>query len=119
MARYQVREGRQLPHNGQVLEAGEVVELPRHVASDSMIRDLVEEIDEAGNPVLAPLVNDLERFRPHEQVTLLQGRLAEAKARVETLEAQIAEAEAASAHRDPVAPAQPLVVAETASEDEE
>lgn len=109
MARYRVRAGRQLPHNGQVLEAGEIVELPRHVGADSVVRDLVDEVDEAGNPVLAPLDNDLERFRPHEQVTLLEARLAEAEARVEILKSQLALAKAAS-----VAP-----VATAASVDEE
>lgn len=96
MARYRVRTGQQLPHGGQVLEAGEIVELPRHVAADSVVRDFVDEVDEAGNPVLVPLVNDLDRFRPHEQVTLLEARLAEAKARVEILESQLAQAKAAS-----------------------
>lgn len=119
MPRFQVRAGQQLPHGGQVLEAGAIVELPRHVAADTVVRDMVDEIDEAGNLVLAPLTHDFERFRPHEQVTLLQGRLAEAKTRVETFETQIAAAQAASAHRNPVALEQPVPAAVGAPEDEE
>lgn len=114
MPRYQVRVGQQLPHNGQVLEAGAVVELPRHVAADSIVRDLVDEVDEAGNVVLAPLSNDFERFRPHEQVTLLKARLAEAQARVDTLKSQLATAEAASAPPEPLAPVRPVPAAASA-----
>lgn len=115
MARYQVRAGQQLPHGGQILEGGAIVELPRHVANDSIVRDLVEEVDEAGNAVLAPLSHDFEQFRPHEQVTLLKARLAEAQARVDTLKAQIAKAEAASAPMDPVVPVRPVPAGVSAS----
>lgn len=96
MARYRVRAGKQLPHGGQILEAGEIVELPRQVGTDNAVRDLVEEVDEAGNVVFVPLSHDFERFRPHEQVTLLEARLVEAEARVEILKSQLALAKAAS-----------------------
>lgn len=119
MARYQVRAGRQLPHGGQTLEAGAIVELPRHVATDSVVRDLVEEVDEAGNVLLAPLAHDFEHYQPHEQVTLLQARLVEAEARVATLKAQIAQAEAASVPTAPVALDQPVPAGGGAPEDEE
>jgi hypothetical protein len=121
MARYRVRAGSQLPHDGQVLEAGAFVELPRHVAADTAVRDMVEEVDAAGNVVLAPLTNDFERFRPHEQVTLLEASLAEAEARVATLKAQLAAAKAASFHKEPepVALDQPIPADAGAPEDEE
>lgn len=108
MARYQVRAGQQLPHGGQILAAGAIIELPRHVGSDNAVRDLVEEVDAAGNVVLAPLTNDFERFRPHEQVTLLEASLAEAEARVATLKAQLETARAASIPQEPVALDQPI-----------
>lgn len=99
MPRYQVKSGRVLPHGGQVLEEGTIVEdLPRHVGEDSVVRDLVQEIDESGEPV-APVDRpdaDLERFRPHERVTLLEQRLSDAKARVATLEHLLADAQSAT-----------------------
>lgn len=115
MARYRVRDGQQLPHGGQVLDAGTIVELPRHVAVDTVVRDFVEEVDEAGNPVLAPLSHDFERYKPHEQVTLLRARLEEAQARVDTLKAQIAKAEAASTPLEPVVPGRPVPAGGNAS----
>lgn len=95
MPRYRIQDGRQLPHHGQILEGGDVVELPRHVADDPAVRDVVTEVDEGGNAVLAPAApHGLDRFRPHEQITLLQARLREAETRVETIKGQIARAEA-------------------------
>lgn len=96
MPTYQVIAAAGLPHAGAIQPHGSIVELPRHVAQDSIVRDFVQEVDEGGNPVLAPLMNDFEHFRPHEQVTLLEARLVEAQARVEILESQIALAKAAS-----------------------
>lgn len=96
MPRYRVIAVSGLPHDGQIREQGAIVELPRHVAADSIVRDFVQEVDEGGNPILAPLQHDFEHFRPHEQVTLLDARLVEAYARVEILESQIALARAAS-----------------------
>lgn len=94
---YRVNDSAILPHDGQLLEGGTLVELPRHVAEDSAVRDLVTEVDEAGNPILAPAEpHGFERFRPHERVTLLQVRLAEAQARVKTLQAQIEHEQAAA-----------------------
>jgi hypothetical protein len=102
MARYRVRAGCLLPHHGQILVGGAILELPPHVAEDNVIRDLVEAIDEAGNVLLATAVpHDFERFRPHEQVTLLEARLYEAVARVQTLRSQIAQAQAAMVADEP------------------
>lgn len=92
MPRYRVKVGQELPHDGKILDAGTIVELPRHVGQDSVVRDFVEEVDETGHPVeAADGEADLERFRPHERVGMLEATLAEAKARVARLEALIAE----------------------------
>lgn len=89
MPRYQVRDGAVLPMNGQVCEAGTVVELPRAAADDMAVRHLVQEVDEAGQPVAPTPVDDLERFRAHERVGILRERLAEAQARAATIQAQL------------------------------
>ncbi len=49
MPLFQVRPGRELPHEGQLLPAGARVDLPRAVGADC--RDLVEEIDATGCPI--------------------------------------------------------------------
>jgi hypothetical protein len=92
MPRYTVRPGAVLPHMGALLYEGEYVELPRHVADDSIVRDLVQEVDETGAPVLtpAPIDADLARFRPHERITLLQNRMVDARALVSRLADAIA-----------------------------
>lgn len=110
MSRYQVRPGAVLPHNGLVLEAGAIVDLPRHVAADSIVRDLVQEIDETGEPVVStgPIDADLERYRPHERITLLQNRMVEATGLVSRLEAAIALEERTIAEASPSAPSAPI-----------
>src|SRR6185369_10158480 len=73
MPRYKVRDGSVLPHEGTLFEAGAIVELPRHIGEDSIVRSLVQEVDETGAPVvLVDAEADeryLERFRPHERIT--------------------------------------------------
>lgn len=94
MPRYQVRPGVVLPHEGEVLEAGAYVELRRHVAEDVNIRGLVQEVDPAGKPVAAPVVEQsIAHFQRHERIGMLQERLVEARARVTALETQLAEEE--------------------------
>lgn len=92
MPLYKVRPGRVLPQSGTSVDQGTVVELPRHVAEDSIVRDLVQEVDEMGEPVLSKdlIAADLDRFRPHERIALLQARLAEAQAVVSRLAERIA-----------------------------
>lgn len=95
MPRYRVRDGQVLPVNGQILEAGGFVDLPRTVADDMANRHLVEEVDAAGQPVTPTPVDDLERFKAHERVGFLRDRLAAAKAIVGALEARLANEEQA------------------------
>lgn len=89
MPRYRVRDGEVLPINGQLVEAGACVELPRVVADDMANRHLVQEVDEAGQPVAPVAVDDLERFRAHERVGFLRERLATAQAGVAAIQAQL------------------------------
>jgi len=95
MPRYKVRDGSVLPHEGTLFEAGAIVELPRHIGEDSIVRSLVQEVDETGAPVV--LVDaeaderDLERFRPHERITLLQNRMVDARALLTRLEQRLLE----------------------------
>ena len=89
MPRYQVNAGEVLPHNGQVLEPGAFVELPRIVAEDMANRHLVQEVDAAGQPVAPRPVDDLERFRAHERVGFLRERRAAAMAVVAQVQAQL------------------------------
>lgn len=72
--RYRVRPGRQLPHEGLVLEGGAEVDLPRHVAHD--VRHLVDPIDAAGQVLEPPTPEAIEvEARPaHEQRQLLEAR---------------------------------------------
>lgn len=92
MPRYKVKPGQALPHGGQLLDAGSIVELPRRVGTDSVVRDFVDEVDAAGELVepADPGLADLERFRPHEQIGMLGDLLVSAQARVARLEALIA-----------------------------
>lgn len=89
MPRYRVNVGEVLPHNGQLLEAGAFVELPRVVAEDTANRHLVQEVDAAGQPVAPRPVDDLERFRTHERIGILRTRLADAKGLAERIQAQL------------------------------
>lgn len=93
MPRYKVKDGQALPHGGRILDAGSILELPRHVGQDTVVRDFVEEVDAAGEPVAPadPSASDLERFRPHERIGMLQATLFEAEARVARLKALIAD----------------------------
>lgn len=92
MPRYQVRTGAILPHEGQLLEAPAIVELPRHVGEDSIVRDLVQEVDDEGQPVVSRALADpsIEHFRSHERVSILQDRLTQAQGRVAALEQRLA-----------------------------
>lgn len=104
MPRYQVKPGEVLPHNNQVLEAGAIVELPRIVAEDMAVRAAIQEIDAAGKPVQSPLATaqrDFERFRSHEQVTLLEREIADTEARLTELRTLLAAAVKASTSAPP------------------
>lgn len=90
MARYRVRDGQTLASNGQLIEAGAFVDLPRTVAEDMANRHLVEEVDDAGKPVAPRTPDDLERFKSHERVGILRDRLAAAEAVVADLKARLA-----------------------------
>lgn len=90
MAMYRVREGARVAHAGVVHEAGAILELTRVVGQDIAVAGLVDEVDASGALVVPGPVDDLERFRSHERVAILQGRLAQARARVSDLEAQLA-----------------------------
>jgi hypothetical protein len=90
MPKYQVRFGEVLPHDGRVLEGGAIVELPRAVADDSAVRGLVQEVDDAGQPVTPVAASDLDRFRTHERVTVLRERLAEAEGVATAIRQQLA-----------------------------
>lgn len=89
MPRYRIRDGEVLAHEGQVLEAGAFVELPRAIADDMAVRGALEEVDDAGQPVAPVPVDDLARFRTHERVSMLRDRLVEAQGRVTAIQAQL------------------------------
>lgn len=122
MPRYRVKAGQELPHDGKILDAGTIVELPRHVGQDSIVRDFVEEVDETGHPVESTDGEaDLERFRPHERVGMLEAKLVEAKARVARLEQLIADQQdiIEEALTAPAAPAPVSIASVHAPEGEE
>ena len=99
MPRYQIKPGETLAHGGTLLEHPAIVELPRVTADDMAVRHAVQEIDASGHPVLAPVaevLRDTERFKPHEQVTLLERALEEAEQRVAALRTQLEAARAAA-----------------------
>jgi hypothetical protein len=54
MARYKVKAGHILPHNGVVLEEGAELELPPHVADDIEIRHRIEPVS-AKVPIAVPV----------------------------------------------------------------
>lgn len=93
MPRYRVRLGQALAHQGAILGEGACVELPRQVADDPAVNALVEEVDASGALVPPAPVDDLERFKAHERVSILRDRLAAAKAVVDGLQTQLAEEE--------------------------
>jgi hypothetical protein len=93
MPRYLVTPGTVLAMSGVVVEAGSFIELPRAVADDSVNRASLQEVDEAGHPVTPLPVDDLERFRSHERVSILLERLATAQAAVKTITQQLAQEE--------------------------
>jgi len=53
MPRYRVAVGQVLPHDGQVLEAGAIVELPAHVANDVEVAYRIVPVEEVATA--APL----------------------------------------------------------------
>lgn len=54
MALYRVRPGQTLGHHGQVLVAGDVVELPEEVATDNAVSASVEPVVPPTRPAAAP-----------------------------------------------------------------
>lgn len=95
MPRYRVRDEATLPVAGTVHEAGAIVELSRELASDMAIAALVDEVDTAGQRVAPTPPDALARFKVHERVSILQGRLAEAQAKVTQIQEQLAAEEQA------------------------
>jgi len=88
MQRYRVRDGAVLPHQGAVLPAGSVVELPRHVAEDVAVRDVIVPIDAVGQVItLPPYDAELDRVRPHERITILKDRMLRLTEEIRTEEA--------------------------------
>jgi ketosteroid isomerase-like protein len=53
MAKYRVKDGYTLPHNGEILKAGTEVELPAHVANDVAVRWMLEPGDDEAKLVLS------------------------------------------------------------------
>ena len=116
--RCRVKPGKQLAHAGEVLEVGQEVELPIHIALE--VPHLVEEVLPTGEtrPIgQAPdldLQERLARHRPHKRITLLEQARERAAADLSAIEGQIAserkrlEAEQkAAAPKAPPAPATP------------
>jgi hypothetical protein len=98
-----VKDGAILPHHGQLLEGGAIIDLPRHVGTDPAVCGFVDEIDDAGDPVGGyPIGYEehlvvLDRFQPHERVTLIRDRMVRERALLERLELDLAEEEATAA----------------------
>lgn len=71
MATFRVRPGQSLAHNGAVLEAGAVVELPRRLAIE--VAHLVDEVDASGQLVTpAPWQELLDQAQAHERPHVLE-----------------------------------------------
>lgn len=85
MPTYRVNPDQLLPHAGQVLKAGAVVGLPRHVGAE--LRHLVTEIDGQGAPVapLDPWALAVETARAHERRDVLQAERAKVVTRLGVL----------------------------------
>jgi hypothetical protein len=97
MPRYRVRDGATVGISGTVHEAGAVVDLSRELAADMALAALVDEVDAAGNVLPPTPPDDLARFKTHERVGILQGRLADAQAKVTQIQQLLAAEEQALA----------------------
>lgn len=96
-----VKPGQQLPHAGEVFDAGQEIDLPDHVARE--VPHLVVEVLANGDvrPIGAPSAPALEevlaRHRPHERITILEEARAKVAQDLATLDRQIAAERAANA----------------------
>jgi hypothetical protein len=120
MPRYCIRDGETLSHAGTVLVAGAFVELPREVADDPAVRGSIVEVDADGKAVEPRPVDELDRFKLHEQVSILRDRRAAKAAELEAIDQQLAQkdaelaaAVAAQAAPKAAAPASPPAAATT------
>lgn len=100
-----------------LFQDGEIQTLSRRAAADVAAVVPLEEVDATGQPVLpvvSALAAEIEQFRTHEQVSLLQAALREAQARVREIEALLAQADAALTRETQDATAR-VAAAETAA----
>lgn len=94
IAKYRVRPGQQLAHNGKVLFGGETLDLPQHLALE--VRHLVDPVGADGkvkpwptDPVAA-LAAELSTAKPHERISILQQHRARATSHLDDIDREIA-----------------------------
>lgn len=92
MPRYRVHDHAQLPHNGDVLPGGSIIELPRWIGAE--LSHLVAEVDEAGDLVQPPAAWQiaLETARDHERADVLKAERARLVARIAVVDAECTQA---------------------------
>lgn len=92
-----VQPGKQLAHDGQVLEAGAVVDLPIGIALE--VRHLVHAVSDAGeavpivlpsNTTAAQLERELSTARDHEKLSILESYRGRVAGDLDRIDAQIA-----------------------------
>ena len=99
MAKYRIRKGATLPHNGELLREGAEVELSDTVAQDIAVRWLLEPVDDAGKTALSmpywsgTTTTDI-KGAPHERIPVLTREIQATERRLDELKRQLEQAKA-------------------------
>ena len=88
MGWYKVREGQELGHNGKTLVAGDILELPPHVATE--VAEKVVACTKEGEILATEGEANFDRAAGHERISILEQQVEAARKTLEDAEARLA-----------------------------